>query len=134
MDLQRRREDELRRGVTLTGPHRDDFTFSLGDIELSAYGSRGQQRLAVVATKLAELRQVLALVGDRPLLLLDDVLSELDADHRTRLLDALGEADCQVIITSTDRDLLDQPSLSGLPFFEATGCTLVPELKTEPHQ
>lgn len=134
MDLQRRREDELRRGVTLIGPHRDDFTFRLGGIELSAYGSRGQQRLAVVATKLAELRQVLALVGDRPLLLLDDVLSELDAEHRTRLLDALGEADCQVIITSTDRELLDQPSLSGLPFYESTDCTLVPEPPAEPHE
>jgi DNA replication and repair protein RecF len=119
MDLQRLRDDELRRGVTLTGPHRDDFTFRLGGIELSAYGSRGQQRLAVIATKLAELRQVLTLAGDHPLLLLDDVLSELDAEHRTRLLDALAEAECQVFISSTDRDLLDQPSLSGLPFFEA---------------
>ncbi len=134
MDLQRRREDELRRGVTLIGPHRDDFTFRLGGIELSAYGSRGQQRLAVVATKLAELRQVLALVGDRPLLLLDDVLSELDAEHRTRLLDALSTADCQVIITSTDRDLLDQPSLNSLPFFESTDCTLVPEPQRDHHE
>lgn len=133
MDLQRRQEDELRRGVTLTGPHRDDFTFRLGNIELSAYGSRGQQRLAVVATKLAELRQVLALAGERPLLLLDDVLSELDAEHRTRLLDALSTADCQVIITSTDRDLLDQPSLSGLPFFESTNCSLVAESPSEPN-
>lgn len=134
MDLQRRREDELRRGVTLTGPHRDDFTFRLGGIELSAYGSRGQQRLAVVATKLAELRQVLSLVGDRPLLLLDDVLSELDAEHRARLLNSLGTADCQVIISSTDRELLDQPSLSGLPFFEAVNCMLVPEPPTDPHE
>jgi DNA replication and repair protein RecF len=130
-DLKRLREDELRRGVTLTGPHRDDFTFRLGGIELSAYGSRGQQRLAVIATKLAELRQVLTLAGDHPLLLLDDVLSELDAEHRTRLLDALGEADCQVFITSTDRDLLDQPSLSGLPFIEAVDGRLIPEIPAE---
>ncbi len=117
-ELARARPDELRRGVTLLGPHRDDFDFLVHGRRLSAYGSRGQQRLAVVATKLAELRQVVALAGERPVLLLDDVLSELDAEHRERLIDALGEAGCQVIITATDRHLLEHPALAGLPEIE----------------
>lgn len=126
-DLLARRADELRRGVTLTGPHRDDFTFLLGGRPLAAYGSRGQQRLAVVATKLAELQEVLTLSGERPVLLLDDVLSELDPEHQARLLTALGAADCQLLITATDRDLLDRPSLAALPFVEARGGELIAE-------
>lgn len=117
-DLLRLRPDELRRGVTLVGPHRDDIRFLLGGRDLSAYGSRGQQRLAVVATKLAELRQVLELSGERPVLLLDDVLSELDPEHQQRLLDALGNAGCQLLITATDRHLLERPSLDALPLVE----------------
>ncbi|ACZ38745.1 DNA replication/repair protein RecF [Sphaerobacter thermophilus] len=124
-DLHRLRPDELRRGVTLVGPHRDDLHFLLGGHELSAYGSRGQQRLAVVATKLAELRQVVASTGERPVLLLDDVLSELDPEHQERLLAVLGSAGCQILITATDRALLDQPALAALPLVEARNGTLV---------
>lgn len=117
-DLLRLREDELRRGSTLVGPHRDDVRFLLDGRDLAAFGSRGQQRLAVVACKLAELRQVVALSEERPILLLDDVLSELDPEHQDRLLAELSRAGCQVIITATDRDLLDRPSLAALPFLE----------------
>lgn len=124
-DFHRLRSDELRRGVTLVGPHRDDLEFLLGGHDLSAYGSRGQQRIAVVATKLAELRQVVAMSGERPVLLLDDVLSELDPEHQDRLLAALGTAGCQILITATDRALLDQPALGALPLIEARGGTLV---------
>ncbi|HUZ00390.1 MAG TPA: DNA replication and repair protein RecF [Thermomicrobiaceae bacterium] len=125
-DLRRGREDELRRGITLVGPHRDDVRFLLGGRELSSYGSRGQQRLAVVATKLAELSEVMALAGERPVLLLDDVLSELDPVHQERLLTALGVAQCQLLITATDRALLDRPSLSRLPLMEARTGELLP--------
>lgn len=126
-DLLRTRSDELRRGVTLTGPHRDDFTILVGGRELAAYGSRGQQRLAVIATKLAELGQVLALTDEHPVLMLDDVLSELDPLHRERLLTTLGDARCQIIVTATDRDLLDRPSLAPLPLVEVRAGELFPE-------
>lgn len=117
-ELRRRRDDELRRGMTLIGPHRDDIRFLLGERDLAAYGSRGQQRLAVVATKLAELQEVLALAHERPVLLLDDVLSELDPEHQERLLDAVAEAGCQLFITAIDRALIERPSLATLPFVE----------------
>ncbi len=113
--LRRRRAEELRRGSTVLGPHRDDFTYLINDRDLSAFGSRGQQRLAVVATKLAELARIVDLTGEPPVLLLDDVLSELDPVHQERLLAVLGQAGCQIIVTATARELLDHPALSGLP-------------------
>lgn len=123
-----RREDELRRGVTLLGPHRDDIIFELSGHDLASFGSRGQQRLAVVATKLAELHQVSAMSQEQPVLLLDDVLSELDPVHQKRLLDSVAAAGCQMIITATDKALLDQPLLRDLPFAEAGagGVTIEP--------
>jgi DNA replication and repair protein RecF len=131
-DLVRLREDELRRGVTLVGPHRDDFMFLLGGHDLAAYGSRGQQRLAVVATKLGELQQIIVSTGTRPILMLDDVLSELDPERQERLLKALGPAECQILITTTDRTLLDQASLGDLPFYATPSISLEPEEPAEP--
>ncbi len=118
--LRRRRAEELRRGSTVLGPHRDDFTYLINNRELSAYGSRGQQRLAVVATKLAELARILELTGEPPILLLDDVLSELDPLHQERLLGVLGVAGCQIIVTATARELLEHPALSALPAAEVS--------------
>ncbi len=112
--LRERRGEELRRGSTVLGPHRDDFTYSIDRRDLSAFGSRGQQRLAVVATKLAELAQVVAITGEAPLLLLDDVLSELDPAHQDGLLSVLGDTGCQIIVTATSPDLLEHPALGRL--------------------
>ncbi|HET7034349.1 MAG TPA: DNA replication/repair protein RecF [Thermomicrobiaceae bacterium] len=123
--LRDRREDELRRGATLLGPHRDDLLFTLAARDLASFGSRGQQRLAVVATKLAELSTMLDIAGDRPILLLDDVLSELDSAHRELLLAAIGAAGCQVLITGTERHLLEHPALAALPLAEANGGELL---------
>lgn len=128
--LLERREDELRRGVTLLGPHRDDVAFELAGHHLASFGSRGQQRLGVVATKLAELYQVSAISNEQPVLLLDDVLSELDPIHQKRLLDAVAQAGCQMVLTATDRSLLDQPLLHALPFAEAEAGVIVVEPST----
>jgi DNA replication and repair protein RecF len=117
--LRRRRHEELRRGSTLIGPHRDDFSYSLDERNLSSFGSRGQQRLAVVATKLAELSRIVAMSGEPPVLLLDDVLSELDPEHQEGLLLALGGAGCQIILTATSRNLLEHPALANLPIASA---------------
>ncbi len=89
-------------GVTLTGPHRDDMRMTLGGEPAAAFASRGQQRTAALAMRLAEARLLRDRSGEQPVLLLDDVLSELDESRRGSVLAAL-EAD-QVMITSPDPD------------------------------
>jgi DNA replication and repair protein RecF len=105
---------DLARGATLIGPHRDDLALALDGHDLSRYGSRGQQRLAVVAVKLAEITVVAGALDLRPVLLLDDVLSELDAGHQAALIDAARSSGGQLWITSTDRQLLNRPELVNL--------------------
>jgi DNA replication and repair protein RecF len=93
--------EDLRRGSTSVGPHRDDVRVLLDGKEARSYGSQGQQRTAVVSMKLAEAALVARRTGERPVLLLDDVLSELDGERRAALLQQVaGEG--QVIITSVE--------------------------------
>jgi DNA replication and repair protein RecF len=113
--LEERRAEEFRRGVTLVGPHRDEIQFLIDGRDLSAFGSRGQQRLSIIAYKLAETDLIANETGERPILLLDDVLSELDSVHRDLLLSAVSDHGSQVIVTSTDEELLQHPKLSGIP-------------------
>jgi len=108
------RSADLARGSTLIGPHRDDLTLTIAGHDLARFGSRGQQRLAVLALKLAELDTASRALEMRPVLLLDDVLSELDAGHQQTLLDAAWQGSGQLLITSTDRTLLDRQGLSDL--------------------
>lgn len=100
--LQQTRPRDIAAGITLTGPHRDDLAMTLGGEPASAFASRGQQRTAALALRLAESRLLFERSGDRPILLLDDVLSELDESRRTSVLAAV-DAD-QVLITSADPD------------------------------
>jgi DNA replication and repair protein RecF len=93
--------EDLRRGTTSIGPHRDDLRVLLGDQDARGYGSQGQQRTAVVSLKLAEAELVGRRTGERPVLLLDDVLSELDLERRGALLRHVGGGG-QVVITSVD--------------------------------
>ena len=95
------RAEDLKRGSTSIGPHRDDVRIMLDGREARAYGSQGQQRTAVVSLKLAEAALVAARTGERPVLLLDDVLSELDGERRAALLRQVA-GDGQVIITSVE--------------------------------
>jgi DNA replication and repair protein RecF len=100
---------EVEQAVSLVGPHRDDFTFVLGGIDLNTYGSRGQQRLAVLALKLAEADWMRAAIGEIPVVLLDDVLSELDPQRRAYVLQRVAETEPtqqrQVWITTTEPEL-----------------------------
>ncbi len=98
---------EAARGVTLVGPHRDDIRFELDGVDVAAFGSQGQQRSVVLALKLAEVGFITYRVGQKPVLLLDDVLSELDAGRRLRLME-LVEMGCQALITSVE------PGCAGL--------------------
>jgi DNA replication and repair protein RecF len=99
---------EIDQAVSLVGPHRDDFIFVLDDVDLNTYGSRGQQRLAVLALKLAEADWMRTEIGELPVVLLDDVLSELDPQRRAYVLQrvAAPEPGCQrqVWITTTDAE------------------------------
>jgi DNA replication and repair protein RecF len=112
--LRRSRSADLGRGMTLVGPHRDDVEVTLGGHDLARFGSRGQQRMAVVAIKLAEIDFARSILGLQPVLLLDDVLSELDPSHRKTVLSAVAGHGSQIIITATDRDLLAAPELADL--------------------
>jgi DNA replication and repair protein RecF len=83
------------------GPHRDDLAFTVEGRDLRTFGSRGQQRTAALALKLAEVQMMHDATGDSPLLLLDDIMSELDAARRRTLLDALAQVS-QALVTTTD--------------------------------
>jgi len=92
---------ELARRTSLVGPHRDDMNFLLGDEPLARFGSQGQQRTAVLATKAAEYALLAQATGEPPLLLLDDVLSELDPARRQAFMRSIEDCE-QAFVTSTD--------------------------------
>ncbi len=97
--LKKSLEKDLRTFTTNAGPHRDDLCFQNGTIDLRKYGSQGQQRTCALSLKLAEIELVKQLTGDQPILLLDDVLSELDRNRQNYLLDSIH--DIQTIVTCT---------------------------------
>ena len=101
-ELARSRPRDLKARATLTGPHRDDLAFMLGDIDIRIFGSQGQQRTAALSLKLSEIEIVRARTGDRPVLLLDDVLSELDGGRQEKLLDSIEHV--QTLLTCTGVD------------------------------
>lgn len=113
--VQQVRSEEFRRGTTVLGPQRDDFALTLDGRPMDAYGSRGQQRLGVIALKLSEADLILEQTGERPIILLDDVLSELDEVHRGLLLEAISAEQCQILVTSAGEESLDHPALERLP-------------------
>ncbi len=98
----RNQERDIRLKQTTTGPHRDDFSFMIGDVDIRKFGSQGQQRTAALSLKLSEIELVKKISKDNPVLLLDDVLSELDSSRQNYLLNSIG--DIQTIITCTGLD------------------------------
>ena len=98
------RSEEIARGVTTIGPHRDELRFLSNGIDLGDYGSRGQIRTALLSLKLAEVAWLKEKTGQWPVLLLDEILVELDGQRRADLLEALSEYD-QVMLTTTDLNL-----------------------------
>jgi len=94
------RKKEMERGLTLIGPHRDDLDLAVNDKNVQTYGSQGQQRTTALSLKLAEIELIADEVGEYPLLLLDDVLSELDDVRQTHLLSTFKER-VQTIVTTT---------------------------------
>jgi DNA replication and repair protein RecF len=105
--LARRRSEELRRGTTLVGPHRDDIALTLGEMPVQQYASQGQHKTLLVALKIAEFHFVRERRGEHPILLLDDVFSELDV-HRAAHILQLSEQLGQTIITTTDERIFSE--------------------------
>jgi DNA replication and repair protein RecF len=106
--LLRRRSDEVRRGTTLVGPHRDDLSFGLNGVRLQDYGSQGQHKTCLVALKFAEREYLADQREELPQFLLDDLFSELDADRAARILGRLGGMG-QCVITTTDARAFGAP-------------------------
>lgn len=100
--IARNREKDIRTKSTSVGPHRDDICFYVGDIDIRRFGSQGQQRTAALSLKMAEIELVKLIIRDTPVLLLDDVLSELDKNRQNYLLDSIH--DIQTLITCTGVD------------------------------
>ena len=100
-ELRSTRDEDIRRQTTSFGPHRDEIELTLQNQPLKAFGSQGQMRTAALSMKLAAFDLLEAVQGEPPLLLLDDVLSELDPDRRRRLIARIGRA--QALLTCTDR-------------------------------
>lgn len=98
------RSEEIARGVTTIGPHRDELRFLANDFDLGNYGSRGQIRTALLSLKLAEVNWLKERSGEWPVILLDEVMAELDVQRRADLLKYVGESE-QVLFTTTDLNL-----------------------------
>ncbi|WP_456110409.1 DNA replication/repair protein RecF [Roseburia hominis] len=101
-ELSRAKEKDKKLCQTSVGPHRDDLLFSIGDVDIRKYGSQGQQRTSALSLKLSEIELVRKSISDTPVLLLDDVLSELDSSRQNYLLNNIS--DTQTIITCTGLD------------------------------
>ncbi len=99
-EIQNKKKEECERGITLVGPHRDDFKVFINNKEARAYASQGEERCIVLALKLSESVFFKKFIKTEPIILLDDVLSELDEDRKNALLKNLTERE-QVIITTT---------------------------------
>jgi DNA replication and repair protein RecF len=124
-------QEEVARGVTILGPHRDDLRFILNGYDARVYGSRGQQRTVALALKLSEVALMQAYVGEMPVLLLDDVLSELDRQRGTFLLERVSAAE-QVLITTTTLSEIPSSFLEAAEVWRVRGGTLEPWTGTEP--
>ena len=101
-ELAKKRQKDLKYSTTTVGPHRDDISFIVNGIDIRKYGSQGQQRTAALSLKLAQIQLMREVMKESPILLLDDVLSELDSNRKTYLLESIK--DTQTIITCTGLD------------------------------
>lgn len=113
---ERLKKRELDRGTTLFGPHRDELRFFVNDKDVQAFGSQGQQRTTALSVKLAEIELINHEVGEYPILLLDDVLSELDDIRKTHLLGVFQEK-VQTFVTTTSVDGLDHALIDRSQLF-----------------
>lgn len=108
---------ELNYGMTIYGPHRDDFYFEFNNVDLKYYGSQGQQKLAILSFKLSEISIFNDITRSMPVLLLDDIFSELDIKKRNKLLKIVSDYDIQSIITTTDLKNISKKNIEDACIF-----------------
>lgn len=121
------KDQEFRRGVTLVGPHRDDIGFYINEKEAQVFGSQGQQRTTALSIKLAEIELIHEEIGEYPILLLDDVLSELDRNRQTQLIETF-QSKVQTFITTTGLESVDMEKLqdAGIYYVKEGKVSLTP--------
>ena len=127
-ELVRCREKDFKLKSTTVGPHRDDISFFIGVVDLRKYGSQGQQRTAALSLKLSEIELVKLMIKDIPILLLDDVLSELDSSRQRQLLESLNNI--QTIITCTGLDEFIENRFSIDTIYEVINGTVKRKVST----
>lgn len=108
---------EIDNGMTIYGPHRDDLSFLIGEDDIKIYGSQGQQKVAIIALKLSEIEIFKKMTLDCPIILLDDIFSELDTKNRNKLIEYINK-DIQVIITSNDTKGINRKFLNSAKIFK----------------
>ena len=123
--LKAARSEEIARAVTIIGPHRDDLRFLVNGVDATVFGSRGQQRTIAVAVKLGEVAVMQQEIGETPVLLLDDVISELDQRRGRFLLEAISAAQ-QVLITTTDLNYYTGEFLDSAVLWRVAGGAVTP--------
>jgi DNA replication and repair protein RecF len=126
--IKEKRDIDLKYQNTSVGPHRDDIAFFVNDIDVKKYGSQGQQRTVALSLKLAEIELVKRKIDDNPVLLLDDVMSELDSKRRDALLTSI--ADIQTIITCTGYDDFIKERISIDRIYRVTAGNLREEMSS----
>ncbi|MBL8050469.1 MAG: DNA replication/repair protein RecF [Anaerolineales bacterium] len=119
------RSEEIARGVTTIGPHRDDLRFIINKADVSDYGSRGQVRTTLLALKLAEVDWMKARTNETPVILLDEVMAELDLSRRADLLKYVSQ-DQQVLFTTTDLSFFDSKFVNDSEIWDVQGGVVVP--------
>jgi len=124
--LEARLARDLHRGYSTCGPHMDDLLFGLGGRAARVYGSQGQQRAFVLALRIAEVENLRAVQQEAPLLLLDDVSSELDPEKNGFLLDYVAALPAQAFLTSTDRRLIEPLAGPETSFFAVSAGAVSP--------
>lgn len=121
--LSQAKEQEMRRGATVVGPHRDDLAFRINGKDALSFGSQGQQRTTALSLKLAEIELIKEETGEYPVLLLDDVLSELDRDRQTHLIETF-RSKVQTFITTTGAEGLRMEELGDVQLFRVSNGTV----------
>ena len=119
------RNEEIARGVTTIGPHRDDLRFIINRADVSDYGSRGQMRTTLLALKLAEVEWMQERTGEWPVILLDEVMAELDMNRRADLLKYVGKSE-QVLFTTTDLSLFTPEFVEQAEIWDVSGGVVTP--------
>ena len=129
MKMKINRKNDIRRRTTTIGPHKDDLKLLSNGIDIRNFGSQGQQRTAALSLKLSEIKLIEEETGENPILLLDDVLSELDRERQNFLINSLS--DIQVFITTTELSEEVEKSLGNIKYFDIESGSIISEREIE---